>query len=131
MTKLKLAFQTFYIYRVEHVKKSCILAKNVIFTSSLIFGSVKDELKKLGDTLHTSVQVFRGLRRNNLLEPKSTLEPLFFSKMQLTVYMYLMYLISIYVPYVPYLHICCSFSCMLRKYPTIFVNGCSLVLFID
>lgn len=95
MTKLKLAFQTFYIYRVEHVKKSCILAKNVIFTSSLIFGSVKDELKKLGDTLHTSVQVFRGLRRNNLLEPKSTLEPLFFSKMQLTVYMYLMYLISI------------------------------------
>ena len=58
MTKLKLAFRTVYIYRVGHVqkkKKSCILAKNVIFTSSLTFRFVKNELTKLGDTLHTDV----------------------------------------------------------------------------
>lgn len=33
-------------------KNNCILAKSVTFVSSLIFRSVKSELKKLNDTLH-------------------------------------------------------------------------------
>ena len=33
-------------------KNNCILAKNVTCVSSLIFRSVKSELKKLNDTLH-------------------------------------------------------------------------------
>ena len=38
---------------MDMFKKSCILAKNMIFVSSLMFKFVKCELKKLSNIFHT------------------------------------------------------------------------------